>query len=147
MVWLLIKINVMFGGLALPMMKKKLKTWKKYQMLLILFLKLKKIFSYVLTLIQLAINFGCITIKQVIKRDLVLANGVILKFIFTNMIIEFVGMTNKWLIRYIDWEVQFLSGKKLTQSWISFSLFKNSWLVARYFSIWACDKSHFFKLF
>ena len=64
-------------------------------MLLILFLKLKKIFSYVLTLIQLAINFECITIKQVIKRDLVLANGVILKFIFTNMIIEFVGMTNK----------------------------------------------------
>ena len=64
-------------------------------MLLILFLKLKKIFSYVLTLIQLAINFACITIKQVIKRDLVLANGVILKFIFTNMIIEFVGMTNK----------------------------------------------------
>ena len=71
-------------------------------MLLILFLKLKKIFSYVLTLIQLAINFGCITIKQVIKRDLVLANGVILKFIFTNMIIECVGMTNKLLIRYID---------------------------------------------
>ena len=64
-------------------------------MLLILFLKLKKIFSYVLTLIQLAINFECITLKQVIKRDLVLANGVILKFIFTNMIIEFVGMTNK----------------------------------------------------
>ena len=74
-------------------------------MLLILFLKLKKIFSYVLTLIQLAINFECITLKQVIKRDLVLANGVILKFIFTNMIIEFVGMTNKLLIRYIDWEV------------------------------------------
>ena len=71
-------------------------------MLLILFLKLKKIFSYVLTLIQLAINFECITLKQVIKRDLVLANGVILKFIFTNMIIEFVGMTNKLLIRYID---------------------------------------------
>ena len=74
-------------------------------MLLILFLKLKNIFSYVLTLIQLAINFECITLKQVIKRDLVLANGVILKFIFTNMIIEFVGMTNKLLIRYIDWEV------------------------------------------
>ena len=71
-------------------------------MLLILFLKLKKIFSYVLTLIQLAINFECITLKQVIKRDLVLANGVILKFIFTNMIIECVGMTNKLLIRYID---------------------------------------------
>ena len=71
-------------------------------MLLILFLKLKNIFSYVLTLIQLAINFECITLKQVIKRDLVLANGVILKFIFTNMIIECVGMTNKLLIRYID---------------------------------------------
>ena len=33
-------------------------------MLLIIFVKLKKIFSYVLTLIQNAINFGCITIKK-----------------------------------------------------------------------------------
>ena len=59
------------------------------------FLKIKEDIQLCIDLIQLAINFGCITIKQVIKRDLVLANGVILKFIFTNMIIEFVGMTNK----------------------------------------------------
>ena len=33
-------------------------------MLLIIFMQLKKIFSYVLTLIQNAINFGCITYKK-----------------------------------------------------------------------------------
>ena len=38
-------------------------------MLLIIFVKLKKIFSFVLTLIQLAINFGCITIEKVGKQD------------------------------------------------------------------------------
>ena len=37
-----------------------------------IFLKLKKIFSFVLTL-----NIGCITIEQVIEQDLVLANGII----------------------------------------------------------------------
>ena len=50
-------------------------------MLLIIFVKLKKIFSYVLILIQNAINFGRITIEKVRKRDLVIANGLILKII------------------------------------------------------------------
>ena len=53
-------------------------------------------FSYVLTLIQLAINFGCIILKQVTKQDLEIASGVILKIILTNTIILFVGTTNKY---------------------------------------------------
>ena len=77
-------------------------------MLLIIFVKLKKIFSYVLTLIQNAINFGCITIEKVRKRDLVIANGLILKIIL--MII--------WFFRTIN--------KK------SHLFLKNSWFVARY---------------
>ena len=48
-------------------------------MLLIIFVQLKKIFSCVLTLIQNAISFGCITIEKVRERDLVIANGLILK--------------------------------------------------------------------
>ena len=48
-------------------------------MLLIIFVQLKKIFSYVLTLIQNAINFGCVTIEKVREQDLVIANGLILK--------------------------------------------------------------------
>ena len=64
-------------------------------MLLIILIKLRKIFSYVLTSIQLAMNFGSITTKPVIKRDLVLSNDVFLKILLTNTIISFVGMTNK----------------------------------------------------
>ena len=78
-------------------------------MLLIIFVKLKKIFSYVLTLIQNAINFGCITIEKVEKQDLVIANGLVLKIIL--MIIWFVGTINKK----------------------SHLFLKNSWFVARYF--------------
>ena len=50
-------------------------------MLLIIFAQLKEIFSYVLTLIRNAINFGCITIEKAGKRYLVIANGLILKII------------------------------------------------------------------
>ena len=50
-------------------------------MLLIIFVQLKKIFSCVLTMIQNPINFGCIMIKKVDERDLVIANGLILKII------------------------------------------------------------------
>ena len=50
-------------------------------MLLIIFVQLKRIFSCVLTLIQNAINFGYITIEKVGERDLVIANGLILKII------------------------------------------------------------------
>ena len=60
---------------------------------MLILIKLKKIFSYVLTSIQLAINFGCITIKKVGWQDLVIANGLILKI--TLMIIWFVGTINK----------------------------------------------------
>ena len=60
------------------------------------FLNIKDIFSYVLTSIQLAINFGCIILKQVTKQDLEIAIGVILKIILTNAIILFVGTTNKY---------------------------------------------------
>ena len=52
-------------------------------------------FSYVLTSIQLAINFGCIILKQVTKQDLEIASGVILKIILTNTIILIVRMSNK----------------------------------------------------
>ena len=62
-------------------------------MLLIIFVQLKKIFSCVLTLIQNAINFGCITIEKVVERDLIIANGLTLKFRLT--IIWFVGIINK----------------------------------------------------
>ena len=58
-------------------------------MLLIIFVQLKRIFSCVLTLIQNAMNFGCITIEKVGEWDLVNANGLILKIIL--MIIWFVG--------------------------------------------------------
>ena len=57
---------------------------------------LKKILSYVLTLIQLTINFGCIILNHVTKQDLEIASGVILKIILTNTIILFVGTTNKY---------------------------------------------------
>ena len=53
-------------------------------------------FSYVLTSIQLAINFGCIILKQVTKQDLEIASGVILKIILTNTIILIVRMSNKY---------------------------------------------------
>ena len=46
-------------------------------------------------MIQLEINFGCMTIEQATKRDLVVANGIILKIILTNTTIGFVGMINK----------------------------------------------------
>ena len=62
-------------------------------MLLIILGQLKSIFSCVLTLIQNAINFECITIKKVGEWDLVTANGLILKIIL--MIIWFVGTINK----------------------------------------------------
>ena len=45
--------------------EEKIKNIKKYHLFIIIFLKLKKIFNYVLTSIRLAINFGCITIKKV----------------------------------------------------------------------------------
>ena len=38
-------------------------------MLLVMFMKLKNIFSYVLTLMQNVINFGCITTEKVDKQD------------------------------------------------------------------------------
>ena len=50
-------------------------------MLLIIFVQLKRIFSCGLTLIQNAINFECISIEKVGERDLVTANGLILKII------------------------------------------------------------------
>ena len=50
-------------------------------MLLIIFVQIKRIFSFVLTLIQNAINFGCITIEKVGERDLVIANGLNLKIV------------------------------------------------------------------
>ena len=68
-------------------------------------------------------NFGCMTIEQATKRDLVVANGIILKIILTNTIIGFVGIINK---------------KKT-------SFFKNSWFVGRYLSFLTSDKSHFSK--
>ena len=58
-------------------------------MLLIIFMKLKNVFRYVLTLIQNAINFGCITIEKVGKQDYDIAIGDILKIIL--MTIRFVG--------------------------------------------------------
>ena len=56
--------------------------------------KLKKIFNYVLTSIQLATNFGHITIAKVTKRDLETLNGVISNLILMNTFINFIGMTN-----------------------------------------------------
>ena len=56
-------------------------------------MQLKKIFSYVLTLIQKAITLDVLLIKKVGEWDLVIANGLILKIIL--MIIWFVGMINK----------------------------------------------------
>ena len=64
-------------------------------MFLIILAKLKRIYSYVLTLIQNAINFVCINIEQVQKQDLVLATGDILKIILMNFIIAFVASINK----------------------------------------------------
>ena len=58
-------------------------------MLLIIFMK----FSYVLTLIQNAINFGCIAIEKGGKQDQAIAIGDILKIIL--MIIGFAGTINK----------------------------------------------------
>ena len=56
--------------------------------------KLKKIFNYVLTSIQLVTNFGYITIEKVTKRDLETLNGVILNLILMNTFINFIAMTN-----------------------------------------------------
>ena len=56
--------------------------------------KLKKIFNYVLTSIQLVTNFGHITIAKVTKRDLETLNGVISNLILMNLFINFIGMTN-----------------------------------------------------
>ena len=39
-------------------------------------------------------NFGCITIEKVIKRDLATVNDVISNIILMNTFIDFVGMTN-----------------------------------------------------
>ena len=50
-------------------------------MLLTIFVQLKRIFSFVLTLIQNAINFGCITTEKVGEQDLAIANALILKII------------------------------------------------------------------
>ena len=68
--------------------------------------KLKKIFIYVLTSIQLVTNFGYITIEKVTKRDLETLNGVILNLILMNTFINFIAMTNNssellenWLAR------------------------------------------------
>ena len=68
--------------------------------------KLKKIFNYVLTSIQLVTNFGYITIEKVTKRDLETLNGVILNLILMNTFINFIAMTNNssellenWLAR------------------------------------------------
>ena len=57
-------------------------------------MKLKKIFNYVLTSIQLGINFGCITIEKAIY--LATVNSVTLNLILMNTFIDFVGMTNNW---------------------------------------------------
>ena len=57
-------------------------------------LKLKEIFNYALTSIQIVTNFGYITIEKVTKRDLENLNGVILNLILMNTFINFVGMTN-----------------------------------------------------
>ena len=46
--------------------EEKIKNIKKYRLFIKILLKLKKIFNHVLTLIRLAINFGCITIKKII---------------------------------------------------------------------------------
>ena len=56
--------------------------------------KLKKIFNYVLTSIQLVTNFGYITIEKVTKRDLETLNGVILNLILMNTFINFIAVTN-----------------------------------------------------
>ena len=56
--------------------------------------KLKKIFNYVLTSIQLVTNFGYITIEKVTKRGLETLNGVILNLILMNTFINFIAMTN-----------------------------------------------------
>ena len=56
--------------------------------------KLKKIFNYILILIQLVTNFGYVTIEKVIKWDLETLNGVILNLILMNTFINFIGMTN-----------------------------------------------------
>ena len=56
--------------------------------------KLKKIFIYVLTSIQLVTNFGYITIEKVTKRDLETLNGVILNLILMNTFINFIAVTN-----------------------------------------------------
>ena len=56
--------------------------------------KLKKIFIYVLTSIQLVTNFGYITIEKITKRDLETLNGVILNLILMNTFINFIAMTN-----------------------------------------------------
>ena len=56
--------------------------------------KLKEIFNYTLTSIQIVTNFGYITIEKVTKRDLENLNGVILNLILMNTFINFVGMTN-----------------------------------------------------
>ena len=68
--------------------------------------KLKKIFNYVLTSIQLVTNFGYITIEKVTKRDLETVNGVILNLILMNTFINYIAMTNNssellenWLAR------------------------------------------------
>ena len=68
--------------------------------------KLKKIFNYVLTSIQLVTNFGYITIEKVTKRDLETLNGVILNLILMNTFINYITMTNNssellenWLAR------------------------------------------------
>ena len=68
--------------------------------------KLKKIFNYVLTSIQLVTNFGYITIEKVTKRDLETLNGVILNLILMNTFINYIAMTNNssellenWLAR------------------------------------------------
>ena len=79
--------------LELHAIQTELKNWLKFQILLIILSKWKKIFSYVLILTLPAKIFGCTTTKQVGKFVLVFVNGNILKvilicMIFVLMIIE-----------------------------------------------------------
>ena len=74
--------------------EEKIRFIKKYRLFIIIMSKLKEIFNYALTSIQIVTNFGYITIEKVTKRDLENLNGVILNLILMNTFINFVGMTN-----------------------------------------------------
>ena len=74
--------------------EEKINSIRKVSLIHNTYLEIKKDIQLCIDFYPIAMNFGCITIEKVIKRDLATVNDVISNIILMNTFIDFVGMTN-----------------------------------------------------